>query len=135
MFISNNLPSFHLRWKKNLVKYWKVSKDAETDCLQNFLFLFMFLLTAKFVKNSHIQSRTFFIFLKNVLKQIWNYFNTKFKPQWKDRKSSYKHRQILEPFCHLIALVLASSRVKSLRVTKNVKRPEFEGVWGELESK
>ena len=41
-------------WKKNLAKHWKVSKYYETDCLQNFLLLFMFLLTTKFVKNSHI---------------------------------------------------------------------------------
>ena len=45
----------------------------------------------------------FFIFLKNVLKQI---FNTKFQPHWKDRKSSYQVRQILGLFCHLIALIL-----------------------------
>ena len=32
IFISNNHPSFHLRWKKNLVKHWKVSKYYETDC-------------------------------------------------------------------------------------------------------
>ena len=41
-------------WKKNLAKHWKVSKYYETDCLQNFLLLFMFLLTTNFVKNSHI---------------------------------------------------------------------------------
>ena len=29
----------------------------------------MFSLTAKFIKNSHIQARAFFIFLKNALKQ------------------------------------------------------------------
>ena len=39
------------------------------NCLQNFLLLFMSLLTAKFVKNSHIWARIYFIFLKNVLKQ------------------------------------------------------------------
>ena len=35
----------------------------------------MFLLTAKLVKNSHIYARIFFIFLKNVLKQIWTFFS------------------------------------------------------------
>ena len=39
------------------------------NCLQNFLLLFMSLLTAKSVKNSHIWARIYFIFLKNVLKQ------------------------------------------------------------------
>ena len=32
MFISNNHPSFHLRWKENLVKHGKVSKYYETGC-------------------------------------------------------------------------------------------------------
>ena len=32
MFISNSRPSFHLWWKKNSVKHWKVSKYYETDC-------------------------------------------------------------------------------------------------------
>ena len=31
IFISNNCPSFHLGWKKNLVKHRKVSKYYETD--------------------------------------------------------------------------------------------------------
>ena len=90
MFISNDCPSFHLWWKKNLVKHWKVSKYYETDYLENFLLLFMFLLTSKFVRNSHIEVRIFFIFLKNILKQTSNSFNTKFQPPWKDWKSSYK---------------------------------------------
>ena len=66
----------------------------------------MFLLTNKFVKNSHMLARIFFIFLKNVLKQTWMSFNTKFQRQWKDRKSSYQVKQILELFCNLIALIL-----------------------------
>ena len=41
MFISNNLTSFHLWWKENLVKYQKVSKYYENDCVQNFLLLFL----------------------------------------------------------------------------------------------
>ena len=32
MFITNNRTSFHLWWKENLVKHWKVSKYYETDC-------------------------------------------------------------------------------------------------------
>ena len=35
MSISNNCISFHLQWKKNLIKYWKVSKYYETDCRFN----------------------------------------------------------------------------------------------------
>ena len=66
----------------------------------------MSLLTAKFVKNSHILARIYFIFLKNVLKQTWNFFNIKFRPQWKDRKSSYQVREILGLFYNFIALIL-----------------------------
>ena len=66
----------------------------------------MFLITAPIDQNSHIKAKIYFIFLKNVLKQTWKSFNTKFRPQWKDRKSSYKVRQILARSCNLIALIL-----------------------------
>ena len=58
----------------------------------------MSLLTAKFVKNSHILDGNYFFFLKNVLKQSWNSFNTKFQPKCKAHKRSYKVRQILALF-------------------------------------
>ena len=41
----------------------------------------MTLLRAKFLKNSVIWARIYFIFLKNVLKQTSNSFNTIFGPQ------------------------------------------------------
>ena len=69
MFISNNRASFHLWCKENLVKHQKVSKYYENDCLQNFILLFMPLLTTPVVNNSHIKARIYFIFLKAVLKQ------------------------------------------------------------------
>ena len=62
-------------------------------------------LTAPIVKNSHIEAKIYFMFLKNVLKQTWKSFNTKFRPQWK-RKTNYQVRQILTLFCNLIALIL-----------------------------
>ena len=40
--------------KKNFVKYQKVSKYYENDYPENFLLLFMSILTAKSVKNSRI---------------------------------------------------------------------------------
>ena len=98
MFINNNHTSFHLHWKWNLIKLRKFWKYYETDCLQNFLLLFMFLLAAKLVKNSHIYAKTVFTFAKSVLNQTWNSFNTKFEPQWEDRKSSYQVRQLLGVF-------------------------------------
>ena len=64
MFINNNRSSFHLWWKENLIKHHTVSKYYENDCLQNFILLFMSLLTAKFVKTCHIWATNKFIFLK-----------------------------------------------------------------------
>ena len=133
--ISNNRPSFHLWWKENLVKLQQVSKYYEKDCLQIFLFLFMSLLPTKFVKNSHIWSKIYFIFLKNVLKQTRNSFNIKFQAQWKPCSSSYQLKQILAVFCDLIPLILDQSNVEVLGVTEIVKEIKFEGVLGKLKSK
>ena len=66
MCISNIRTTFDFWRKKNFVKHQEVSKHYETDCLKNFLFLFMVLLIINFVKNSHNQARIFFIFLKIV---------------------------------------------------------------------
>ena len=44
-------------------------KYYENGCLQNFLLLFVSLLTAAIIKNSHIYARIYFIFLKSLLKQ------------------------------------------------------------------
>ena len=70
--------SFHLSWKEILLNHQKVSKCYEHDCLQTLFLLFMSLLTAFIVKNSHILAGIYFIFLKKVLEQTWKAFNTKF---------------------------------------------------------
>ena len=135
MFLSNNPPSFPLWWKQNLVKHQQVSKYYEKDCLQIFLLLFMSLLPTKFVKNSHILGKILFIFLKSVLKQTRNSFNTKYQAQWKACSSSYQLKQILAVFCDLIPLILGQSSVEVFVVTDIVKGNKFEGVWDKLESK
>ena len=53
MFMNNNRASFRLWWKENLVKYREDSNYYENDSLQNFVLLFLSLLTAPTVKNSH----------------------------------------------------------------------------------
>ena len=53
MFIKNNRASFRLWGNENLVKHEKVLK-YEKDSLQIFLLLFVSLLTAPVVENSHI---------------------------------------------------------------------------------
>ena len=135
LLITYNCASFHLWWKENLVKYKIVPQYYFHDCLKNFLWLFMSLLKAQVVKNSRIYPRTYFIFLKNFLKQTWKSFNTKVEPQQKDRNSSYQVRQILALFYNLVAVILGWNCVKGLRVTKTVKQIKFEGIWGDLAAK
>ena len=77
------------RWWKvwNLLNHQKISKYCEHDCPQNFLLLFMSLLTDLIVKNSQILAGIYFIFLRlhprpwRCLDQTWKTFNTKFGPQ------------------------------------------------------
>ena len=132
ILISNNCSSLHLWWTENLVKLQQVSKYDEKDCLQIFLLLLMSLLETKFVKNSHILGKIYLIFLKNVLKQTRNSFNTKFQAQWKACSSSYQLKQILAVFLDLISLILCQSSVEVLGVTEIVKEIKFEGVLGKL---
>ena len=119
----------------NAVKHQKVPLYYFHDCLKNFILLFMSLLTAQVVRNSHVEAKIYFIFSRNILKQTWNSFNTKIQPQQKDRNSSYQVRQILALFYNLVALILGWNYVKGLRVTKIVKQIKFERVWGELAAK
>ena len=67
------------------------------------------------------------MFIKNVLKQSLNIFNSKLGHQWKDRKSSYQVRQILATFSNLVALILGYNSVKGFRVTKIVKTLPLKG--------
>ena len=52
-FIINKHASFQLRWKENLLNHQKVSNYYEHGCLQNFVLLFMPLLTILIVNNSY----------------------------------------------------------------------------------
>ena len=109
---------------QSFTKYLKLS----------FLLVTMYLLTARFVKSSHIQARILFFFLKNHLKQTLNSFNIKFQPHSKYQKSSCEVRQNLALFCNSIAQILGWNCVKDPRVITRVKEIKFEGVWGELEA-
>ena len=75
-FITNNRASCHLWLKENLLNHQKVSKYYEHDCLlENFILLFMSLLTVLIVKSSHILAGIYFVFLSTALNgfqyQIW----------------------------------------------------------------
>ena len=76
-----------------MLNYGKVSKYCKNGCLQDFIF-FMFLLTVKLEKRSHINASIFFVFLNIVQEQTSSSFNTKLKPLWKDRKSTYQVQEI-----------------------------------------
>ena len=134
MFINNNHVWLHLWWKGNLLNHQKVSKYFKYDCLQNFILLFMSLLTVWIVKSNSLAGICF-IFLKDVLDYTWKAFNTKFRPQWKDRESSYQVRPILAPFCKLVSLILGYNCFKGLRLTKIVKQIRSEGVLGQFRNK
>ena len=62
MFLSNNGPSFHLWWKKNLVKHREVSKYYETDCrFWHYLTLTWFLFW-HFLFSFYLRFHCFFVF-------------------------------------------------------------------------
>ena len=135
ILISNNRPSFHLWWNENFGKLQQVWKYDEKNCLQIFLLFLMTLLKTKFIKNSHISSKIYFFFLKNVLKQTRNSFNTKIQAQWKACSSNYQLKQILAVFCNLIPLILGQSSVEVLGVTEIVKKIKFEGILDKWKSR
>ena len=63
-FIINNHALLHLWWRENLLKHPKVSKYYDKDCILNLFVLFMSLLTAPFIKSTHILVGVYFIFVK-----------------------------------------------------------------------
>ena len=88
MFITNNCGSFHF--------HQKVSKYYENGYLQNFLLLFVSLLTAPIVKNSHIRLK-FTLFLKNVENKLESYSIP---------SSLQVNQHLLAPFCNLVTRIL-----------------------------
>ena len=107
-------------------------KYYDHDCLPNF---FRSLLTTRVAKNSHILTTTYFTFPQKRRWRNLKSFTTKFRIRSKDRKSNYELRPILVLFCNFVALVLGSSCVKGLIITKFVKQIKFEETWGWKESK
>ena len=102
-FITNNHTSFHLWLKQKWLNHQKILKFNAHRCLKNFLLLYLSLLTALIVKNTHFFPGLCFILLRNVLNQARKAFNTKFRPQGKDREGSYQVKQIPALFHNLVA--------------------------------
>ena len=127
MFITNNHASFHLQQKENLVKYQKISKYYVHYCLQTFVFLFMFLLTAPIVRNSHILAGIYFIFLKKRPGPNLKVFRYQIQTSVK--------RLVRQLSSKLKFSTFTQSCVKSLIVIKIVQKIKFEGDWGKLDVK
>ena len=99
-----------------------------------FFCFYMFLLTNNFVKNSHIESTIFLFFLKSVPNKNRNFLHTKFRRQWKHRKSSYQVREALPSFSSEL-LTLCSNSVKSFEFIESVEEIKFGALWDELKLK
>ena len=69
MCITNTHALFHLLCNEELRKYQNFSKRYDHDCLQNFLLLFLGLLTVPIVKKNNTLTGIYFIFLKNAMYQ------------------------------------------------------------------
>ena len=46
------------------------------------------------------------------MEQSWNSFDAKFRPKWKDQKSSYQVGPILTIFCDLVCITSGKNCVK-----------------------
>ena len=136
MFTNKNHTLFYLWWKESLVINKKIFNYHDHGCLQNVLLLFISLLTAPIVKNSHILAETYFNFAKkkkNVPDVTRKSFKSKFRLHWKGHKSNYQVRPTLAPFCRLVSLTLHYA--SNLKVNKIVKQIKSEGAWDEFEAK
>ena len=114
----------------------KMFQNIMTRIVWKIFFCFLCLnYQLKLLRTVIFLAEIYFIFLESVVHQTSKAFNTKFGPQWKDRKTSSKVKQILAPFCKLVALILGQNYIKVLRVSKCVKQIIFERVWWRVWSK
>ena len=126
MFITNNHDLFFVV-KKKFAKKLKILKILWAWSSAKFT---LALLKAPVVKKKVIIWLEFTLsFWKYVLNQTWESFNSKVRPQWNARNSSYQVREILILLCNLVALILGGNCFKCCRVTK------FEEAQGKLEAK
>ena len=84
----------------------KVPKYYEHDCLQNFILLFIPLLTAFVVKNSHILAGIYFIFLKNGPIPNLQGFQYQIWTLVKRSQKQLSSKTYFSTFCKLVALTL-----------------------------
>ena len=130
MFITNN-HFVALAVKRKFGKVTKIFKILSPWFSAKFYFAFYVFIDSSNCY-SHILSKIYLIFLKNVLDQAWRSFKIEFGPQRKYWKKSYQVRQNLALFCNLVALILDWYCVKGLMVAESMKQVGFEGAWSEL---
>ena len=68
------------------------------------------------------------------MEEVRNSFNTKFRPEGKDQRSSYQLRPNLALPSNMVPLIQVKT-VKGLRIIKIVKQIKFKGTWDELATK
>ena len=85
----------------------KISQNIITRIVWKIFFCFLSLnKQLPLLKTVILLAEIYFIFLENVIHQTSRAFNTKFGPQWKDRKSSSEVKEMFALFCKLVALIL-----------------------------
>ena len=91
--------------ESNIWSNIKMSQNIMAMIVCNFFFfflIFMFLLAAPIIQNSHISARISLIFFrKRSCKALVQTCNTKFGPQLRDQNSSYQVRQVLAFFLQI----------------------------------
>ena len=115
-----------------MLNHRKALKYYKHNYLQNSLLLFLSLLTALVVKNSHVLAEIYFVFLKNVqtIKLEWLSISNLDLSE-KIGKAVIKLGKFYRSFAKFV-LMSSYNCAKSVKVTKIIKQIKFEGVWGKF---
>ena len=114
----------------------KMSQNIMTRIVWKIFFCFLCLnKQLQLLKTVILLAEIYFIFVESVIHQTLKAFNTKFGPQWKDRKSRSQVKEMFALFCKLVALILGQNCIKLVRVTKIVKQLKFQGSWWRVKAK
>ena len=97
-------------------------KIYDHDYLQNFLLLFLSLLTAPIVKNSHTLAGIYLIFLKKCPGPSLKQFQYQIWTSVKDLKSNYQVRQILAPLALLLLIITLRFTCGERKIWSNIKK-------------
>ena len=119
MFISNNLPSFHLWWKKNLVNHWKSQNIMKMIVFKTFFTFYVFF-NNKFGQEHSYQARNL---SKNSPKSNWNQTSVK----WSKKLLSGNRG-----FWSILQLNCSLFRLKQCQKLKSYHNCQRNSVWRSL---